>query len=317
MLDNVWKIRNNDIRNGLYMRVLIERFEQYLYGERHVSLHTQRNYLREIEEFRKYLIEQQGKKEGDEPDIRFADRRLIRRYLSTSGDNLAPASVSRRLSALKTFFKFLVREGAVETNPADLIRGPKLPKHLPEHLAVDEMFALLATPDGEANIGKRDKAWLELLYATGMRVGELVSLKISDVDLKQAMVRIFGKGRKERIVPLTPKAVAAITDYLAARAEFPKYRDREALFLNYRGGRLGERGIRKLLDQYILKCSINRHISPHALRHTFATHLLEGGADLRSIQELLGHVSLSTTQKYTHTNIDYLTLVYDKTHPKA
>jgi len=299
------------------MRDLIERFEQYLYGERHMSLHTQRNYLREIEEFRKYLIEQQGKKEGEEPDIKFADRRLIRRYLSTSGDNLAPASVSRRLSALKTFFKFLVREGAVETNPADLIRGPKLPKHLPEHLGVDEMFALLAMPDGETNIGKRDRAWLELLYATGMRVGELVSLKISDVDIKQAMARIFGKGRKERIVPLTPKAVAAITDYLAARAEFPKYQNKEALFLNYRGGRLGERGIRKLLDQYILKCSINRHISPHALRHTFATHLLESGADLRSIQELLGHVSLSTTQKYTHTNIDYLTLVYDKTHPKA
>jgi len=299
------------------MRDLIERFEQYLYGERHMSLHTQRNYLREIEEFRKYLIEQQGKKEGEEPGIKFADRRLIRRYLSTSGDNLAPASVSRRLSALKTFFKFLVREGAVETNPADLIRGPKLPKHLPEYLGVDEMFALLAMTDGETNIGKRDRAWLELLYATGMRVGELVSLKISDVDIKQAMVRIFGKGRKERIVPLTPKAVAAITDYLAARAEFPKYQNKEALFLNYRGGRLGERGIRKLLDQYILKCSINRHISPHALRHTFATHLLESGADLRSIQELLGHVSLSTTQKYTHTNIDYLTLVYDKTHPKA
>ena len=295
------------------MEELIGRFEQYLYGERHMSPHTLRNYLREVEEFRKFLVEQQGGK----PDLRPVDRRLIRQYLATASDNLAPASVSRRLSALRTFFKFLVREGAMETNPADMIKGPKLPKRLPEYLGVDEVFALLDTPDLGTLLGKRDKAWLELLYATGMRVGELVKLKTTDVDFAQAIVRVYGKGRKERIAPLTPKAVTALKSYLTERAEIAKEKSGDALFLNYRGGRLGERGIRKLLDHYIMKCSITRHISPHALRHTFATHLLESGADLRSIQELLGHVSLSTTQKYTHTNIDYLTLVYDKTHPKA
>jgi integrase/recombinase XerC len=262
-------------------------------------------------------MEQQGVSKGGEPELRLVDRRLIRQYLATAGDALAPASVSRRLSALRTFFKFLVREGAMEINPADMIKGPKLPKHLPEYLGVDEIFALLETPEKDSPLGKRDKAWLELLYATGMRVGELVGLKTSDVDLAQATVRVYGKGRKERIAPLTPKAVTALKNYLAVRDESEKEKSGDALFLNYRGGRLGERGIRKLLDRYILKCSITRHISPHALRHTFATHLLESGADLRSIQELLGHVSLSTTQKYTHTNIDYLTLVYDKTHPKA
>jgi len=309
------------------MKDFIERFEEYLYGERNMSTHTMRNYMREVGDFRLFLIEDQSTGEGAEPDLSEVDRKSVRRYLARSGENLAPASLSRKLSALRTFFKFLVREGAMQTNPADGIRGPKLPKTISERLSVDEIFALIDTPDKSTPLGKRDHAWLELLYATGMRVGELVKLNLEDVDLEEGMARIRGKGRKERMSPLTPKAVAAIKDYLPERTQLLKSGNRKssianqksqtALFLNYRGGRLTERGIRKLLDRYIIKCSLTRHVSPHALRHTFATHLLEMGADLRSIQELLGHVSLSTTQRYTHTNLDYLTKVYDKTHPKA
>jgi len=295
----------------------LESFEQYLYGERNLSGHTLRNYLREVGDFLAYLSDESNIGDDGEPDLRAVDRKIVRRYIAGEGEELAPTSIARKLSALRTFFRFMVREGRMDTNPADMIKAPKLPKKLPEHLSVDEMFALMEIPDTTKPLGSRDKAWLELLYATGMRVAELVNLDIDDIDLDEGMVKVRGKGNKERMAPLTGKAVAAIRDYLNVRGRLVKEKSGNAIFLNYRGGRLGVRGVRKLLDGYILECSVARHVSPHALRHTFATHLLESGADLRSIQELLGHVSLSTTQKYTHTNLDYLTEIYDKTHPKA
>lgn len=303
------------------------KFEEYLYGERNMSLHTLRAYLFEVEHFLKFVCSL-DEKSGEVSDhsassLKSIDRRAMRRYLTLEGKDLEPASLARKISALRTFYKYLLREKIADINPAESVPTPKLPKHLPEHLSPDEAIALIETPDPGSAMGARDRAWLELLYDTGIRVAELVGLNIEDLDLDQGIVRIRGKGRKERVVPLTPFAMDTLQDYLKVRGEISKGKTvggsarATPLFLNYKGGRLGERGIRKLLDKYILQCSMTRHVHPHVLRHTFATHLLEMGADLRGIQELLGHVSLSTTQRYTHTNLDYLTKVYDKAHPKA
>lgn len=298
-------------------KTLKERFEQYLAGERNMTANTVRSYLHEITRFHDHLADEQGLREGEEPDISKINRRRVRRYMAQSTEGMESSSIARRLSALKTYFKFLVREGVLPHNPADGMRGPKLPRLITERLSPDEMEALLNTPDTDTPLGKRDRAWLEILYGCGIRISELVGLNLDDVDLGEEVLLIRGKGRKERLTPLPPPAVKALRDYLDVRLELVRPETRDALLLNYRGGRLSARGIRKLLDRYIIKCSMTRHVSPHALRHTFATHLLEMGADLRSIQELLGHVSLSTTQRYTHTNLDYLAGVYDKTHPKA
>ncbi len=299
-------------------KTLKERFEGYLVGERNMTANTVRNYTREIDRFHDYLAGEQGLDEGEEPDITGVNRRRVRRYMAQSTEGMESSSIARRLSALKTYFKFLVREGILADNPAYGMRGPKLPRLVNERLSPDEMAALMDTPDTSAALGKRDRAWLEILYGCGIRISELVGINIDDVDLNQELLLIRGKGRKERLTPLTPKAIKALRDYMEARVELVQPEtDTEALLLNYKGGRLTARGIRKLLDRYIIKCSMTRRVSPHALRHTFATHLLEMGADLRSIQELLGHASLSTTQRYTHTNLDYLTGIYDKTHPKA
>ena len=210
----------------------------------------------------------------------------------------------------------------MSVNPATGIPTPRQGKKLPRHLTVDEAFAVVEAPDVATLRGKRDRAILELLYACGLRVGELAGLSLEDLDLSDEAVRVMGKGRKERIVPVGSKACAAAAAWLSASAELrrgPSAPDdgREPLFLNLRGGRLTDRSIRRMLDGYVLKASLNRKISPHVLRHSFATHLLGAGADLRAIQELLGHSSLSTTQKYTHIGIEQLTAVYDRCHPRA
>jgi integrase/recombinase XerC len=211
----------------------------------------------------------------------------------------------------------MVREGIISRNPAKGVATPKTEKYIPSTLTIDEMFRMLDTPDKSNPIGLRDRAILELLYSSGIRVGELTQLNCDDVDLELGIIKVLGKGRKERIVPIGSKAIEAIKDYLGRRG-FSSGNGRDCpLFVNTRGGRLTDRSVRRRVEKYGKECGIARSISPHALRHTFATHLLDAGAGLRDIQELLGHVSLSTTQKYTHVSIDGLMEVYDRAHPRS
>ncbi len=228
---------------------------------------------------------------------------------------LKKTSISRKLATIRSFFKYLHREGFVKKNPAKLVSSPKVQKALPRFLTVDEVFALMDSPKGDTFQAARDKAILELLYSSGVRVSELTTLDINDSDIKESVVRVKGKGKKERILPTASKAVEVMKNYLPERILLKKRS--QALFLNTRGGRLTQRSIRRIVDKYGRMIALKGHLSPHALRHTFATHLLHGGADLRSIQELLGHSSLSTTQKYTHVDIAHLIEVYDKAHPMA
>ncbi|HEX2769900.1 MAG TPA: tyrosine recombinase XerC, partial [Geobacteraceae bacterium] len=210
--------------------------------------------------------------------------------------------------------KYLLRLGKVVKNPAELVATPKKEKRVPFHLTIDEVIALVEAPKGSDILLLRDRVILETLYSCGIRVSELTGLDLADLDLEEGLVRVLGKGNKERIVPLGSYARKAIAPYLAVRGNPPAD---APLLLNARGGRLTSRSVGRIVDKYILKLATVKKISPHTLRHTFATHLLEGGADLRAIQELLGHASLSTTQKYTHVSIDRLMEVYDKAHPKA
>jgi integrase/recombinase XerC len=222
------------------------------------------------------------------------------------------------LSGLRTFLSFLVREGHLATSPAEGISAPKAPKKLPAFLSVDEILHLLDSVRAEGILGARDQALLELLYATGVRVSELVGLSGRDVHLASRTARIRGKGRVEREVPLTEPSARALETYLELRKAAGAFLAHDGpVFLNARGGRLTDRSVRRILDRWILQAALVRRVSPHKLRHTFATHLLAGGADLRGIQELLGHKSLSTTQKYTHVGIEKLMEVYDRAHPRA
>jgi len=207
------------------------------------------------------------------------------------------------------------RAGRIATNPAQDVKSPKVARRLPKPVPVDEVFALLAQPDPKTVLGLRDRAILEFLYGAGLRVSELCGLSPADVDRTQRLVRVLGKGRKERLCPLHQTALQALEAYLSRREELPVAAD--ALFLNYRGGRLSARSVARHLDRYVLQCALSRHVSPHALRHSFATHLLAGGMDIRSIQELLGHASLSTTQRYTAVSWELLQQTYDKAHPRA
>jgi len=227
---------------------------------------------------------------------------------------LKKASAARKLAALRTFFRFLCREGVLPRNPARALLSPRVERKIPTHLAEEEVAALVAV-EGEADADRRARALLELLYATGIRCAELVSLDVADVELRDRVVRVLGKGRKERIVPFGQCAAGALESYLAVRPNF--HPTSGALFLNARGGRLTDRYVRTILNRRVARIALLRHISPHALRHSFATHLLERGADLRAIQELLGHVSLSTTQRYAHVNAAHLMEIYRKTHPRA
>lgn len=233
---------------------------------------------------------------------------------------LSKTSIGRALASLRAFFRFLRREGAVGTNPARGVSAPKPEKPLPSSLSVPEAAAVVEALDEETPAGARDRALLELLYATGLRVSELVGLDLPDVDLAGRQLRTIGKGRKGRVVPFGERARDAVREWLSERALLRGARDRdgdEPLFLNARGGRLTDRSVRRILDRALLRAEVSREASPHTLRHSFATHLLSAGADLRTIQEFLGHASLQTTQRYTHLDADRLIEVYRKAHPKA
>ncbi len=288
------------------MKKYLNHFIDFLKGEQGVSHHTLRAYTGDLEEFISFTDKRPD-------DIDNLDIRSFLAFLHHK--KLRKSSVSRKLATLRSFFKYLHMEGYVKKNPAKLVSSPKIPKSLPRFLSVDEIFCLLDKSPGDSFRETRDKAILELLYSSGPRVSELASLDISDLDIKESLIRVKGKGRKERIIPVGSQAMVAIQNYLPERISMKK--KSSALFLNNRGGRLTERSIRRILLQCSRMVNLKGDLSPHTLRHTFATHLLHGGADLRSIQELLGHSSLSSTQRYTHVDIVHLAEVYDKAHPMA
>ena len=292
------------------MQRAIDQFMQYLATERNVSPHTLRAYSADLARFVDFIHRERSADERADA----IDHLLIRRYLAFLHKNNQKSSIGRKLAAIRAFFNYLVREGLAAKNPAELVSTPKKEKRVPFHLNIDEVTALVESPREGDLISLRDRAILETLYSCGIRVSELTGLSIGEVDLESGLVRVLGKGGKERVVPVGRHARQAIADYLLARGNPPL----DAPFLlNARGGRLTSRSVARTVDKYILRLATTKKISPHTLRHTFATHMLEAGADLRAIQELLGHASLSTTQKYTHVSIDRLMEVYDRAHPKA
>lgn len=292
------------------MKGSIEKFLCYLATERNVSPHTLAAYGTDLAQFLEFLV----RETGGEPSPAQISHLVIRRYLADLLRHHAKSSSGRKLAAIRALYRYLLREGVVDKNPAELVGTPKRGKKLPYHLTIDEVTALVEAPSGAETLSLRDRAILELLYSSGMRVSELTGLNISALDLDNGQARVLGKGGKERIVPLGSYAATALDAYLKA---LPPGSGDRALFLNARGGRLTRRSVARIVDRYIRHVATMKKVSPHTLRHTFATHLLEGGVDLRAIQEMLGHSSLSTTQKYTHVDIDRLMEVYDKAHPKA
>ncbi|MBA4349460.1 MAG: tyrosine recombinase XerC [Thermodesulfovibrio sp.] len=288
----------------------IKNFLKYLEVERGVSVHTLRAYRKDLKDFSESC--RSSPENVEMIDIRgFVSNQLI--------SGRAKTTVSRRLATLRSFFSYLYQEGYVKINQAKLVPSPKAPKYLPKFLSVDDVFSLVKEPGGIGLLPVRDRAVLELLYSSGLRVSEAAGLNVDDLNIREALVKVRGKGKKERIVPVGGKAVEALKSYLIERMLFKKKKsfsgDDTALFLNKNGERLTDRQIRRVVVKYARLIGIDGQIGPHTLRHTFATHLLVGGADLRVIQELLGHSSLSTTQKYTHLDIGHLIDVYDKAHP--
>jgi len=306
------------------MEQLIEQFLEHLRYERNVSAHTLRNYASDLQQFVDQIAPADPKSGARKfPELQNVDHLTIREWLAElHSAQKKKASIARKLAALRTFFQFLVREGLLESNPAKLVSTPRQEKKLPKHLSIEEAIKFIETPDIKTDLGKRDRAMLELMYATGVRVAELTTLNLGDIDFRNQLVRVTGKRRKQRIVPFGDPAASAIRDYLKVRDKFLlnspiSERDDEALFLNYQGTRITTRSVGRMVEKYIKICAGVHRISPHALRHSFATHLLDSGADLRDIQELLGHARLSTTQVYTHVSMEKLVEVYDKAHPKA
>ena len=297
---------------------MIGDFLNYLTYEKNVSINTVEAYRSDLESFVQFLCEDYLTIARDQLDWRTVDHLTIRAYIAhLARRKMSRASTARHLSALRSLFKYLMREGVVDKNPARVVATPKREKQLPSVMQPADVALLLEQPDVTTPLGARDLAWLELMYASGLRISELVGIDLDNIELHARLVKVHGKGKKERIVPFGRKAEAALRAYLPVRANLVKDGDESALFLNYRGERITTRSVRRLFDTYLRRASMRAGISPHTMRHSFATHLLNSGADLRAIQELLGHASLSTTQKYTHLNDWQLIEVYRKAHPRA
>ena len=331
------------------MKPTIQRYLEYLRAVRNASPHTLVNYKNDLEQFVEFLTPP----ETETPPLKQITHHLIREFVAHLHDcHMEKSSIARKLAALRSFFKYCVREGILKENPARLVPTPKLPKRIPSVLSAEEMNGFLnqlagdtakdatGKKGGKAKAGAamrenpriaedsllmaRDRAILELLYAAGLRVSELTGLNLVDMDQKNQMLRVRGKGSKERIVPYGQKAAQALKTYWPARdslleecAKKGRRASVTAVFLNYRGQRLTQRSVGRIVKKYVRLVNVNWDLHPHSLRHAFATHLLADGADLRAIQELLGHQSLSTTQKYTHASMRQLMDIYDKAHPHA
>jgi integrase/recombinase XerC len=302
------------------MNDLIADFQTFLDVQRNVSGHTRSAYLSDIKEFSEFIT-------GPEnltpyKNLLEVKTDTFRMYLGfLHKRRLKKVSICRKVSSLRTFYKFLLRSGRIKNDPAQDIQTPKIEKHMPTFLSVDETFKLMQSAGNETTSGLRNMAMLELFYSSGVMLSELAGLDLDDVNFTGALVKLKGKGKKERIVPGGTPALKAMREYLNVTQGIRKQRihgiEGEPFFLNQKGGRISTRSIARIVDKAAAQSGIGRKISPHALRHSFATHLLSAGADLRSIQEMLGHESLSTTQKYTAVDIDRLMEVYDKAHPRA
>jgi integrase/recombinase XerC len=301
------------------MRRLIHRYLEHLQGERQLSPQTLRAYEHDLVTFHEFLSRDFLGKDPEAVRPQDVDALAVRSFLAAlTRKNLGKRSQGRALSAVRSLFRFACREGILEANPAQGVRTPKAPKTLPRHLRPGEVESLIEAPEGDEPLVRRDRAILELLYAAGLRVSELVGLDWTDVDLPGRVVRVMGKGSKERMVPFGRPAAESLRRWLEVWETVRAPGEDEApVFLNHQGGRLTDRSVRRVIDKWVDAAAVARGVHPHTLRHTFATHLLEGGADLRAIQELLGHSSLSTTQRYTHLEVDRLLAVYRGAHPRA
>lgn len=296
------------------MRDHIDKYIRHIEIDRGMSANTVEAYSRDLNDFVVFCERAGGVREPDAVDIR-----LARRYLAElKRGGRSRTTIARRISALRSFYRYLKKNGIVETNIFFALDTPRLDKKIPEHLSLEEVSALMDSPDTNVTDGLRDKAVLELIYSSGMRVSELAALDLGDIDPNRLELRVIGKGRKERIVFVGGAARKAVAEYAEkGRSKLGIKQDSRALFLNRFGGRLTVRGIQRIVEKHVNRTAILKKISPHSLRHSFATHLLNAGADLRTIQELLGHASLSTTQIYTHLSTERLRKTYDETHPRA
>jgi tyrosine recombinase XerC len=294
------------------MRRSIEEFLAYLRHERNASSHTISSYGRDLGQLEAYLIEKKA-------DWRSADNVVLRGFLGSLYEKKRKKStIGRKLAAMRSFYDYCLKRKWIEKNPAKVLARPRQDINVPTFLSEDEMAEFLDLPSSDKPLDLRDRAALELLYASGIRVGELVAVDLEDVGFGERLVRVKGKGKKERLVLFGKKAEAGIRTYLRARPDILKDRlGQNALFLNYKGERLTSRSVERIVGKYIRRTAVKRQISPHSLRHSFASHLLSRGADLRVIQELLGHASLATTQKYTHLDLKQLLDVYKKSHPRS
>ncbi|VEN73102.1 Tyrosine recombinase XerC [Candidatus Desulfarcum epimagneticum] len=296
-------------------------FIRSLESEKGGSPHTRRAYESDLTGFLSFLDRHLGRKPEKEPGLSIrpgeADILAIRAYLGFLSGKGKKSTTARKLSAVRSFFKYLVRMRILEESPADTVRSPKQDRPIPFYLTVDDMFRLLDSESGDDFLGRRNRAMFETLYSTGIRVSEMAGMNVSDADFDQGLVRVAGKGGKDRIVPIGKRALSSLSAYLEKRAEKAGAgaSHGDPLFVNRRMGRLSTRSVARILKQTAARCGMPGPVSPHALRHSFATHLLDSGADLRAVQELLGHESLSTTQKYTHVSMDKLMEIYDKAHP--
>lgn len=312
--------------------MILDHFIDTLVAEKGYSAHTSRAYKSDISDFISFFLEKQFKNQSQNESrnetidvdnsqlqkafldhVNKADKDIIRKYLAVLvRSGTAKRSIARKLSSLKAFFDYLVKSGRIKLNPAEMIPFPKLEKSIPKFLSIDDLIRVLDSIKTETWLDKRNLAMFETFYSTGMRVSEINGLNIEDIDFKNQMIKVFGKGSKERIVPVGKRALNAIKNYRICLKE-----NFIPVFLNKDFSRLSSRSIRRILDKTVKECGLSVPVSPHTLRHSFATHMLDSGADLRGIQEILGHASLSTTQIYTHVSMDRLMQVYDKAHPRS
>lgn len=301
----------------MLLTAILDSFLIYLQSEKNLAEKTVLAYNSDWQDFYNFLETEAGQ-ELASFEVEKIDHRLIRKYLAyLNNKGLSKTTAARRLAALKSFFRYLIKKDLIENNPLALVATPKIPKKLPRHLEQDDMTRVLEQPEESSDTGLRDRALLELLYGAGIRVSELVQLDLDSIDLSYGYVRVFGKGARERIVPIGKLAITTVKQYIQVARPKWDLEQSSALFLNQKGGRLSDRTVRTLVNKYCRQANTRETVSPHGFRHSFASHLLDNGADLRAVQELLGHKKISSTQIYTHVSRNKLRKVYQLAHPRA